>query len=66
MKLLIRLAAGAARGEGKGSAVLTRLIEDLQEADVASEVRFKINQEHEDVAPMYGICASHLTSSHID
>jgi hypothetical protein len=46
VKLLIKMAAAATAGEGKGSGVLTKLIEELQEA---VEVRFKIDQAHPDV-----------------
>jgi hypothetical protein len=49
VKLLIKMAAAATAGEGKGSGVLTKLIEELQEAEVAMEVRFKIDQAHPDV-----------------
>lgn len=47
MKILIKLAKKA--GEGEGSAVLTDLIRDLEEAEIAAELRFKINQEHPDL-----------------
>jgi hypothetical protein len=49
VKLLIKMAAAVTAGEGKGSGVLTKLIEELQEAEVAMEVRFKIDQAHPDV-----------------
>lgn len=49
VKLLIKLAAAATAGESKGSAVLTRLIQDLTEAEEATEVRFKIDQAHPDI-----------------
>ncbi|KAL3688099.1 hypothetical protein R1sor_014408 [Riccia sorocarpa] len=49
VKLLIKLAASKAAGEGKGSEVLSNLIEELKEADFASELRFKINQDHPDL-----------------
>lgn len=49
VKLLIKLAATATAGEGKGSAVLARMIEDLTESEEAAEVRFKIDQSHADI-----------------
>lgn len=49
VKLLIKMAAAATAGEGRGSGVLTKLIEELQEAEVATELRFKIDQAHPDV-----------------
>ncbi|KAL2630115.1 hypothetical protein R1flu_014801 [Riccia fluitans] len=49
VKLLIKLAAAKAAGEGKGSEVLSNLIGELKEADFASELRFKINQDHPDL-----------------
>ncbi|XP_024534625.1 uncharacterized protein LOC9656384 isoform X1 [Selaginella moellendorffii] len=49
VKLLIKLAAGKAAGEGEGSEVLTRLIESLEEAGFATEFRLKINESHQDV-----------------
>ncbi|CAI5463956.1 unnamed protein product [Closterium sp. Yama58-4] len=52
VKLLVKLASAAGKGEAKGSVVLTRMIEDLQEADEATEVRLRINQDHADVAPI--------------
>ncbi|CAI5965314.1 unnamed protein product, partial [Closterium sp. NIES-65] len=52
VKLLVKLASAAGKGEAKGSAVLTRMIEDLQEADEATEVRLRINQDHADVTPI--------------
>ncbi|CAI5508288.1 unnamed protein product, partial [Closterium sp. Naga37s-1] len=52
VKLLVKLASAAGKGEAKGSAVLTRMIEDLEEADEATEVRLRINQDHADVAPI--------------
>lgn len=49
VKLLIKLAAASTAGEGKGSKVLTSLIEELTEAAVSDEVRFKIDQGHPDI-----------------
>ncbi|BBN08392.1 hypothetical protein MPTK1_4g11210 [Marchantia polymorpha subsp. ruderalis] len=49
VKLLIKLAAAKVSGEGSGSEVLSNLIGELKEADFASELRFKINQEHPDL-----------------
>eukprot|EP00245_Coleochaete_scutata_P005623 TRINITY_DN19285_c0_g1_i1.p1 TRINITY_DN19285_c0_g1~~TRINITY_DN19285_c0_g1_i1.p1 ORF type:complete len:618 (-),score=139.78 TRINITY_DN19285_c0_g1_i1:690-2543(-) len=51
VKLLIRMAAAATAGEGKDSTVLTKLIEDLQEAEESAEVRFKIDQSHAEIGP---------------
>lgn len=53
VKLLVKLAsASAGGGANKGSAVLTQMIADLAEPDVATEVRFKIDQSHPDVEPI--------------
>eukprot|EP00850_Spirogloea_muscicola_P022680 SM000306S11753 [mRNA] locus=s306:55300:60840:- [translate_table: standard] len=49
VKLLIKLAAAAAAGEGKGSEVLTRMIADLEQPGYSTEMRFKINQDHKDI-----------------
>lgn len=49
VKLLIKLAAAKAAGEGKGSEALSNLIGELTEAEIASEVRFKIDQNHPDL-----------------
>lgn len=49
VKLLIKMAAAKAAGEGKGSKVLTELIKDLEEAEVSVEMRLKIDQNHPDL-----------------
>jgi phosphomannomutase len=49
VKLLNKLAASKATGEGLGSSVLTKLIEGLEEAEVAVELRLKIDQNHDDI-----------------
>lgn len=52
VKLLVKLAAAAAAGSTKGSAVLTDMIASLSELEVETEVRFKIDQEHPDVVAL--------------
>lgn len=49
VKLLVKLAAAKAGGKGIGSKVLTDLIQELEEAEVALELRFKIDQNHPDL-----------------
>jgi phosphomannomutase len=49
VKLLIKLAAAKASGEGHGSQVLSDLIGELKEADITTELRFKIDQSHPDI-----------------
>ncbi|KAI5077945.1 hypothetical protein GOP47_0007769 [Adiantum capillus-veneris] len=49
VKLLIKMAAAKAAGEGVGSKVLTDLIKDLDEAKVSIEMRLKIDQNHTDL-----------------
>lgn len=49
VNLLIKLAAAKKAGEGVGSTVLTNLIKELEEAKIAIEVRFKIDQDHPDL-----------------
>jgi len=49
VKVLNKLASARASGIGGGSKVLTDLVEGLQEAAVAVELRLKINQNHEDL-----------------
>uniref|UniRef100_A0A0C9S6K1 phosphoglucomutase (alpha-D-glucose-1,6-bisphosphate-dependent) n=1 Tax=Wollemia nobilis TaxID=56998 RepID=A0A0C9S6K1_9CONI len=49
VKLLNKLASSKAAGEGLGSAILTKMIEGLEESEVAVELRLKIDQNHEDV-----------------
>ncbi|KAK6929189.1 Alpha-D-phosphohexomutase, alpha/beta/alpha domain I [Dillenia turbinata] len=49
VKLLNKLAAARTSGMGGGSKVLTDLVEGLQEAEVAVELRLKIDQNHEDL-----------------
>ncbi|KAG0599813.1 hypothetical protein M758_12G180600 [Ceratodon purpureus] len=49
VKLLIKLAAAKASGEGSGSKVLSDLIADLDDPAISSELRFKIDQSHPDI-----------------
>eukprot|EP00271_Cylindrocystis_brebissonii_P010244 TRINITY_DN26386_c0_g1_i1.p1 TRINITY_DN26386_c0_g1~~TRINITY_DN26386_c0_g1_i1.p1 ORF type:complete len:620 (+),score=157.58 TRINITY_DN26386_c0_g1_i1:87-1946(+) len=50
VKLLVKLAQAAASGpRNEARGVLTRMIEDLVEADVTTELRFKIDQTHPDI-----------------
>ncbi|GLJ53161.1 hypothetical protein SUGI_1132930 [Cryptomeria japonica] len=49
VKLLNKLASSKAAGDGLGSSVLTKMIEGLEEAEVAVELRLKIDQNHKDV-----------------
>eukprot|EP00250_Pteridium_aquilinum_P008047 c17626_g1_i1 orf=69-1961(-) len=49
VKLLVKLAAAKAAGEGKGSKVLTDLIQELEEPKVSLELRLKIDQSHPDL-----------------
>lgn len=49
VKLLNKLAASKATGAGLGSSVLIKLIEGLEEAEVAVELRLKIDQNHADI-----------------
>ncbi len=53
VKLLIKLAAAKASGEGHGSQVLSDLIGELKEADITTELRFKIDQSHPDIGAGY-------------
>lgn len=50
MKLLIKLASGKVAGQNTGSKVLTDLIQELEEPEVSVELRFKIDQNHPDLA----------------
>ncbi|XP_010453951.1 PREDICTED: uncharacterized protein LOC104735795 isoform X1 [Camelina sativa] len=49
VKLLNKLAAARAAGQGSGSKVLTDLVEGLEEPRVALELRLKINKNHPDL-----------------
>ncbi|KAK3415846.1 hypothetical protein EUGRSUZ_H01421 [Eucalyptus grandis] len=49
VKVLNKLASARASGAGSGSRVLTDLVEGLEEAAVAVELRLKINQSHPDL-----------------
>ncbi|CAN6479351.1 unnamed protein product [Victoria cruziana] len=49
VKLLNKLASARASGAGKGSKVLTDLVEGLEEPGVAVELRIRIDQHHPDV-----------------
>lgn len=49
VKLLNKLASARALGMGKGSKVLTDLVEGLEEPAVAVELRLKIDQNHADL-----------------
>lgn len=49
VKLLNKLASSKAEGGGLGSSVLTKMIEGLEEAEVAVELRLKIDQNNKDV-----------------
>jgi hypothetical protein len=49
VKILNKLASARASGVGGGSNVLTGLIEGLQEPAFATELRLKINQNHQDL-----------------
>ncbi|KAK3434529.1 hypothetical protein EUGRSUZ_D02001 [Eucalyptus grandis] len=49
VKVLNKLASTRASGVGSGSRVLTDLVEGLEEAAVAVELRLKINQSHPDL-----------------
>ncbi|KAJ0967623.1 hypothetical protein J5N97_024540 [Dioscorea zingiberensis] len=49
VKLLNKLASARASGLGSGSKVLTDMVEGLEEAEVAVELRLKIDQNHEDL-----------------
>ncbi|XP_073111370.1 uncharacterized protein [Elaeis guineensis] len=49
VKLLNKLASARASGSDSGSKVLTNLIEGLEEAAVAVELRLKIDQNHADL-----------------
>ncbi|XP_010492709.1 PREDICTED: uncharacterized protein LOC104770060 isoform X1 [Camelina sativa] len=49
VKLLNKLAAARAAGQGSGSKVLTDLVEGLEEPRVALELRLKINKNHADL-----------------
>ena len=53
VKILNKLASARASGMGGGSKVLTDLVEGLQEAAVAVELRLKINQNHPDLKGGY-------------
>ncbi|XP_039157498.1 uncharacterized protein LOC104456951 isoform X2 [Eucalyptus grandis] len=49
VKVLNKLASARASGAGSGSRVLTDLVEGLEEAAIAVELRLKINQSHPDL-----------------
>jgi len=49
VKILNKLASARASGMGGGSKVLTDLVQGLQEAAFAVELRLKINQNHPDL-----------------
>ncbi|CDO99746.1 unnamed protein product [Coffea canephora] len=49
VKLLNKLASAKASGEGRGSKVLTGLVEGLEEPAFAAELRLKIDQTHADL-----------------
>lgn len=49
VKILNKLASARALGTGSGSAVLTHLVEGLDEAGVAVELRLKIDENHADL-----------------
>ncbi|KAF3969031.1 hypothetical protein CMV_007135 [Castanea mollissima] len=49
VKILNKLASARASGMGGGSKVLTDLVQGLQEAAFAVELRLKINQDHPDL-----------------
>ncbi|XP_031502210.1 uncharacterized protein LOC116265618 isoform X1 [Nymphaea colorata] len=49
VKLLNKLASARASGAGRGSQVLTDLVEGLEEPGVAVELRIRIDQHHPDV-----------------
>ncbi|KAL3718977.1 hypothetical protein ACJRO7_003994 [Eucalyptus globulus] len=49
VKVLNKLASARASGAGSGSRVLTDLVEGLEEAAVAVELRLKIDQNHPDL-----------------
>ncbi|KAF8043444.1 hypothetical protein BT93_A1700 [Corymbia citriodora subsp. variegata] len=49
VKVLNKLASARASGAGSGSRVLTDLVEGLEEAAVAVELRLKIDQSHPDL-----------------
>ncbi|OVA10129.1 Alpha-D-phosphohexomutase superfamily [Macleaya cordata] len=49
VKLLNKLASAQASGSAGGSKVLTDLVEGLEEPAVATELRFKIDQNHTDL-----------------
>ncbi|XP_038678792.1 phosphomannomutase/phosphoglucomutase isoform X4 [Tripterygium wilfordii] len=53
VKILNKLASARASGVGGGSKVLTDLVEDLEEAAVAVELRLKIDQSHPDLKGGY-------------
>ena len=53
VKLLNKLASARASGSDSGSKVLTNLIEGLEEAAVAVELRLKIDQNHADLKGGY-------------
>ncbi|KAG7555604.1 Alpha-D-phosphohexomutase C-terminal domain superfamily [Arabidopsis suecica] len=49
VKILNKLAAARAAGQGSGSKVLTDLVEGLEEPKVALELRLKIDKNHSDL-----------------
>lgn len=53
VKLLNKLASAKASGVVGGSKVLTDLVDGLEEPGVAVELRFKIDQNHEDLKGGY-------------
>lgn len=53
VKILNKLAAARAAGQGSGSKVLTDLVEGLEEPKVALELRLKIDKNHPDLKGRY-------------
>jgi len=53
VKILNKLAAARAAGQGSGSKVLTDLVEGLEEPKVALELRLKIDKNHPDLEGRY-------------
>lgn len=53
VKILNKLAAARAAGQGSGSKVLTDLVEGLEEPRVALELRLKIDKNHPDLEGRY-------------
>lgn len=49
VKVLNKLASARVSGSGCGSKVLTDMVDGLEEAEVAVELRLKIDQNHADL-----------------